>query len=62
MEPVLVVNLALQFDRLHDWHEPSIRYHPRRKQLFSSTGGSHGGFLRRKLEMVEHEGLRGRQR
>ena len=33
MEPVLVVNLALKFDSLHDWHEQSIRHHPRSKQL-----------------------------
>ncbi len=36
MEPVLVVNLALKFDSLHDWHDQSIRHHPRRKQPFSA--------------------------
>ncbi len=41
MEPMLVVNLALKFDSLHDWHEQSIRHHARRSnlQLTTDNGG-----------------------
>jgi hypothetical protein len=43
MEPVLVVNLALKFDSLHNWHEQSIRHHPASKQLFSALEWGGGG-------------------
>ena len=50
MEPVLVVNLALKFDSLHDWHEQSVRHHAALKQLFSAQ--CFGTVVRRRGQSV----------